>query len=208
MKKSIFCILIFFLVNIATYSQNKKYLFASLSFNDKVWALSNINTINKTLKISNSVLNTMDSLSNIDDKFYNKKIESGKYDAFRHLLWMYELSSEIGVKKARRIGNIYENYNAYLYKINPQSGYDKTSMVMDLYNNEVGIYLYLKYGKDNKLIINHIKQTIDKGYVKIISKNKEFKNLDKNNLIIEDINWKGKWENQRCLINSNNSICE
>ena len=30
----------------------------------------------------------------------------------------------------------------------------------------------------------------------------------KNNLIIEENQWKGKWENQRYLINSNSAICE
>ncbi len=207
MKKIIFFLgLLFFFFDI--FSQNKELFFQSLSLKDKVWVLGNFNTVYKSLNISNEVLITIDSLSKVDNTFYNKKIESGKYDAFRHLLWMYKLSSNIGVEKARRIGCMYENYNAYVYKINPQSGYDEASMNMDLYNNEVGIYLYLKHGKNNDLIFSYIRDRIDKGYVKIISKNKEFKNLDKNNLILEDKDWKGKWKNQRCLINSNKSLCE
>ena len=52
----------------------------------------NFSTIKKSLDISNSVLITMDSLSKKDKDFYNKNIEAGKYDAFRHVLWMYKLS--------------------------------------------------------------------------------------------------------------------
>ncbi len=207
MKKIFFLILLSLCITTPSFTQNKKLLFESLTLKDKVWSLCNINAIKKSLSESKDVLNIIDSLSIFDEKFYDKKIESGKCDAFRHLLWMYKLSSTIGVEKARRIGNMYENYNAYIYKINPQSGYDKASMDMDLYNNEVGIYLYLKYAK-NELIIDYIKQTIEEGYVKIVSKNKDFQNLDINNSVIENKNWKGKWENQRCLIDSNKSICE
>jgi hypothetical protein len=81
---------------------------------------------------------------------------------------------------------------------------------MDLYNNEVGIYLFLKQGEieNEEILFSSIKEIIEKGYVKIISKDKEYRNLDKNNLIIEEKEWKGKWENQRHLINSNSAICE
>ena len=123
---------------------------------------------------------------------------------------MYKLSENIGVEKARRIGNIYERYNEYIFKINPNSGYDLASMNMDLYNNEVGIYLFLKEGqnKNEEKLFLIIKEIIEKGYVKIVFKDKEYNNLDKNNLIIEENQWKGKWENQRYLINSNSAICE
>jgi hypothetical protein len=205
-----FLILFLFTSNFSLHSQNKKMLFESLSLKDKVWALKNINTIKKSLKISNTVLITIDSLSKKDKDFYNRNIESGKCDAFRHVLWMYKLSQNIGTEKARRIGKIYENYNEYVFKKNPNSGYDLASMNMDLYNNEVGIYLFLKQGEieNEEILFSSIKEIIEKGYVKIISKDKEYRNLDKNNLIIEEKEWKGKWENQRHLINSNSAICE
>ena len=84
------------------------------------------------------------------------------------------------------------------------------SMNMDLYNNEVGIYLFLKEGKkkNEEELFLIIKEIIKNGYVKIVFKDKEYNNLDKNNLIIEENQWKGKWENQRYLINSNSAICE
>lgn len=207
MKRAFFYFLLLLTFNVSL-SQDKKLLYSSLSLKDKLWVLTNFNSVKRAFDISKSVLITIDSLSKNDLSFYNKNIESGKCDAFRHLLWMYNLSSNIGVEKARRIGNIYENYNAYVYKVNPYSGYDKASMDMDLYNNEVGIYLFLKFGKDNNLITTYIKEAIENGYVKIIFKDKDFNNLDESNKIIETQNWKGKWENQRCLINSNKSICE
>lgn len=206
----IFLILFLFIINFSLHSQNKKMLFKSLSLKDKVWCLKNFHSIKKSLEISNTVLITMDSLSKNDKDFYNKNIESGKFDAFRHVLWMYKLSQNIGTEKARRIGKIYENYNEYVFKKNPNSGYDLASMNMDLYNNEVGIYLFLKQGEieNEEILFSSIKEIIEKGYVKIISKDKEYRNLDKNNLIIEENKWKGKWENQRYLINSNSAICE
>ncbi len=205
-----FLILFLFVLNISLYSQNKKMLFKSLSIKDKIWSLKNFSTIKKSLEVSNNVLIIMDSLSKKDKDFYNKNIEAGKYDAFRHVLWMYKLSENIGIEKARRIGEIYENYNEYVFKVNPNSGYDLASKNMDLYNNEVGIYLFLKEKTKEKeeIIFSSIKEIIEKGYVKIIFKDKEFRNLDKNNLIIEENQWKGKWENQRYLINSNSAICE
>lgn len=206
----IFLILFLFIINFSLHSQNKKMLFKSLSLKDKVWCLKNFHSIKKSLEISNTVLITMDSLSKNDKDFYNKNIESGKFDAFRHVLWLYKLSQNIGIEKARRVGQIYENYNQYVFKVNPDSGYDLASKNMDLYNNEVGIYLFLKEGEkqNEELIFSSIKEIIDKGYVKIVFKDKEYNNLDKNNLIIEENKWKGKWENQRYLINSNSAICE
>ena len=109
-------------------------LFKSLSLKDKVWCLKNFHSIKKSLEISNTVLITMDSLSKNDKDFYNKNIESGKFDAFRHVLWLYKLSQNIGIEKARRVGQIYENYNQYVFKVNPDSGYDLASKNMDLYN--------------------------------------------------------------------------
>ena len=205
-----FLFIFLFALNFSLYSQNKKMLFKSLSTKDKIWCFKNFNSIKKSLDISNSVLITMDNLSKNDKDFYNKNIEAGKYDAFRHVLWMYQLSENIGVEKARRIGNIYERYNEYIFKVNPNSGYDLASMNMDLYNNEVGIYLFLKEGqnKNEEKLFLIIKEIIEKGYVKIVFKDKEYNNLDKNNLIIEENQWKGKWENQRYLINSNSAICE
>lgn len=206
----IFLILFLFIINFSLHSQNKKMLFKSLSLKDKVWYLKNFHSIKKSLEISNTVLITMDSLSKNDKDFYNKNIESGKFDAFRHVLWLYKLSQNIGIEKARRVGQIYENYNQYVFKVNPDSGYDLASKNMDLYNNEVGIYLFLKEGEEQneELIFSSIKEIIYKGYVKIVFKDKEYNNLDKNNLIIKETQWKGKWENQRYLINSNSAICE
>lgn len=205
-----FLMLFLFASNFSLYSQNKKMLFKSLTLEDKVWVLKNFTTIKKSLKISTTVLITIDSLSKKDKDFYNRNIESGKCDAFRHVLWMYKLSENVGIEKARRIGKIYENYNKYVFKQNPNSGYDLASMNMDLYNNEVGIYLFLKEGKieNEEIIFSNIKKIIENGYVKIVSKDKEYRNLDKNNLIIEETEWKGKWENQRYLINSNSAVCE
>lgn len=197
-----FLIAIFLLPFCTVKSQNKKMLFKSLNPQNKIWAVTHIVQIKKALHVSEQVLNTMDSL--YAERIFATNTEGGHLDAFRHIYWMYSLSSEIGVENARRIGIIYEDYNRYVFDNQYNSSYDKAGRLMDEYNNEVGLYLYSKIGsKDKSIVLENIKNLIINGYAKIISKDKLLRSLDRNNEIIPDSLWKGKWENERCLINSN-----
>jgi hypothetical protein len=195
-------ILIFFLsLTSYSFSQNYKKIIKSLSFEDKVWVMKNYSSVKKAQKISQNVINTMDSLNK--EKFLGGNSEGGRFDAFRHVFWMYSLSKELGKEKARRIGKIYEKYNEYVFKTQTMSGYDKAGEDMDLFNNEVGINLSKENIVDS-LVFSRIEELILNGEVKIIKKNDKQESLDKDNNIIKDSVWKKSWQNDRVLINSNN----
>jgi glycosylphosphatidylinositol transamidase (GPIT) subunit GPI8 len=177
-------------------------LFKSIKFQDKIWVTANINNIKKALIVSNHVLVKMDSLYKTGN--FETNVEGSRYDAFRHIYWMYNLAKEIGIDKSRKIGLMYEDYNYYIFNIKPLSGYDLAGRTMDEYNNEVGLYLFSKIGKqETDEVFENIKDLISKGYVKIIAKDKNQNSLDKEGNVIKEEEWKSNWKNNRYLINSN-----
>ena len=202
-KYKIHILLFLFLVSFLSLSaQDQKMLIKSIKFQDKIWVTANINNIKKALIVSNHVLVKMDSLYKTGN--FETNVEGSRYDAFRHIYWMYSLAKEIGIDKSRKIGLMYEDYNYYIFNIKPLSGYDFAGRTMDEYNNEVGLYLFSKIGKqETEEVFENIKDLISKGYAKIIAKDKNQNSLDKNNKIIPEEQWKKEWKNNRYLINSN-----
>lgn len=185
-----------------TEAQNKKMILRSMSFKDKMWAVGNINSINKALEVSQQTLATMDSLRS-SGTFENIS-EGSRFDAFRHVFWMYSLASEIGVSKARRIGVIYENYNRYTYELYKGDGHDKAGRQMDEYNNEVGLHLFSKVGKrERSFVLDCVTDLISKGQVKIVAKDSLKRSLNRAGEVIPDSLWRKSWENERYLIDSN-----
>lgn len=202
-KYKIHILLFLFLVSFLSLSaQDQKMLIKSIKFQDKIWVTANINNIKKALILSNHVLVKMDSLYKTGN--FETNVEGSRYDAFRHIYWMYSLAKEIGIDKSRKIGLMYEDYNYYIFNIKPLSGYDLAGRTMDEYNNEVGLYLFSKIGKqETEEVFENIKDLISKGYAKIIARDKNKNSLDKNNKIIPEEQWKKEWKNNRYLINSN-----
>lgn len=202
-KYKIHILLFLFLVSFLSLSaQDQKMLIKSIKFQDKIWVTANINNIKKALIVSNHVLVKMDSLYKTGN--FETNVEGSRYDAFRHIYWMYSLAKEIGIDKSRKIGVIYEDYNEYVFLTKPLSGYDFAGRTMDEYNNEVGLSLFDKIGKQEKeIVIENIKDLISKGYVKIIAKDKNQNSLDKEGNVIKEEEWKSNWKNNRYLINSN-----
>lgn len=191
---------VFFIFNFNSFSQNRKEIIKSLSLKDKIWVMKNYSSIKKAYKISLDVLKTMDSLNR--ENFLGGNTEGGKFDAFRHIYWTYSLTKEIGEEKTRRVGEIYENYNRYIFNNIDYSGYDSVSMAMDLFNNDIGIEL----GKNkitDSLIFNEITNIIFSGKAKIVKKNTLEQSLDENDNVIPEEEWKKKWINNRKLVNSN-----
>lgn len=191
---------VFFVFNFNSFSQNRKEIIKSLSLKDKIWVMKNYSSIKKAYKISLDVLKTMDSLNR--ENFLGGNTEGGKFDAFRHIYWTYSLTREIGDEKTRRVGEIYENYNRYIFNNIAYSGYDSVSMTMDLFNNDIGIEL----GKNkitDSLIFNEITNIIFSGKAKIVKKNTLEQSLDENDNVIPEEEWKKKWINNRKLVNSN-----
>lgn len=191
---------VFFIFNFNSFSQNRKEIIKSLSLKDKIWVMKNYSSIKKAYKISLDVLKTMDSLNR--ENFLGGNTEGGKFDAFRHIYWTYSLTKEIGEEKTRRVGEIYENYNRYIFNNIDYSGYDSVSMAMDLFNNDIGIEL----GKNkitDSLIFNEITNIIFSGKAKVVKKNTLEQSLDENDNVIPEEEWKKKWINNRKLVNSN-----
>lgn len=198
------CVLILFVTFLQnSFSQNFSKIFCNLDFKDKVWVISKPCSSLKVKKISNEVIYLTNKISKSD--LINSKLSEQEIDAFRHISLMYKLSSQIGVEKARRFGNIYESYNKHIFFKNPNSGYDRAGEWMDKFNNEIGIYLYLKYGQiyEEKLI-QEIGYQIKKGNARMIKKDSIGNSLNVDNKIIESDIWIKNWVNDRVLIQTNN----
>lgn len=196
----IFFIIVFNGLNFVSFAQNTKEIINSMSVKDKFWAVKNYSSLKKAQKISFGVLSVMDSLNK--ENFLGGNKEGGVFDAFRHIYWMYSLSIEIGEKKARRVGEIYEKYNRYLFEKKGVLGYDSVGMSMDLFNNELGINLSNEQIADS-LIFNKIVDIIHLGKAKVVKKNTLQESLDKNNNPIPEDIWRKYWVNDRILVNSN-----
>ena len=81
---------------------------------------------------------------------------------------------------------------------------DQTAGEMDYWNNEVG----LEIGKQNQEIseselVKLVLRAILEGRCKIIRRDNKGAFLDCEGNIVTSSEWKGKWENRRCLIFSN-----
>ena len=198
------CVLILFVTFLQnSFSQNFSKIFCNLDFKDKVWVISKPCSSLKVKKISNEVIYLTNKISKSD--LINSKLSEQEIDAFRHISLMYKLSSQIGVEKARIFGNIYESYNKHIFFKNPNSGYDRAGEWMDKFNNEIGIYLYLKYGQiSEEKLIQEIGYQIKKGNARMIKKDSIGNSLNVDNKIIESDIWIKNWVNDRVLIQTNN----
>lgn len=159
----------------------------------------NYSSVIEAKRISLEVIATMDSL-NIKN-FLGGNSEGGLFDAFRHIYWMYCLANELGSSRAERLGEIYENYDKWLFDVKKQKDYDQAGMDMDLFNNHLGILLSDSLIADS-LVFNEIQNILNSGKAKVIKKNQNAESLDINGYIIPDSLWKNQWYNDRVLINS------
>jgi len=125
-------------------------------------------------------------------------------DAFRHAYWMAVLTSAIGERRSKKLGKAHEkgNYKDYK-KRRKEDGVipDKVSSEMDLYNNLIGIEIgkVTEITELKKVVIDAVKN----GKCKIIKINSLGNNLDCEENVIPVENLKGKWENEKCLVDSN-----
>lgn len=124
-------------------------------------------------------------------------------DAFRHTFWMAKLTQEIGWRRAKKLGKAHEkgNYKDYKkHRLEDGDLPDKVSSEMDLYNNNVGIEIGKKsVGFELK---NIVISTILQGKCKIIKTDSYGNFLDCEGNAIAPENLKGKWENEKCLVES------
>ena len=131
----------------------------------------------------------------------------GQVDAFRHSYWMSLLVKEMKYKKAIELGKAHEKGNYLDYKKgNKEEGIlpDKANCEMDLWNNEQGVKIGLKY---EHLTTDSLQQKIIEailtGQLKIIKKDSDGNPLDNENKIIPNDSLIGRWDNGKCLVPSN-----
>lgn len=194
----VYFLMTFLFLNLS--AQKFQKIYESMTFEDKLWVIKNHDKVLRAVDISKSVMKTMDSLDKVNFLGGNK--EGGIFDAFRHIYWMYNLSSEVGEECARKVGEIYEGYGEYIFKTTEMSGYDSVGRQMDLFNNEIGINL-AKQSIKKRLVFSEIRKIIKLGKAKIVKKNQNGEDLDINGEIIPTEEWKKLWNNRRVLVNSN-----
>lgn len=198
--KNIFIFLLTLLSILKISAQDFQKIFESMSFKDKVWVIKNYDCVLQVMDISMEVMQVMDSLDK--EKYLGGNSEGGKFDAMRHIFWMWSLTNEVGEECSRKLGQIYENYGEYVFYTKELSGYDSVGKQMDLFNNELGISLSQRQ-ISKELIFREIEEILNRGEAKVIKKNQNGESLDVKDKIILENEWKSNWNNRRVLVNSN-----
>ncbi|CAM1338949.1 DUF6973 domain-containing protein [Tenacibaculum aestuarii] len=198
-------LLVFLLIGVSSYTQSNWQEFGKLSSPKKKWVLLHPFKAKQALIVSREALRVSDSIrvSPLLDGDYS----GGKVDAFRHAFWMALLQQEIGKNAARSLGRTHEKENYQTFKKQQlEDGIvpDEISSEMDLFNNEIGLSLSEENGKLPKNgLIYRVINAIHQGKLKVIKKDPKGNFLTCDDKIISDESLKGKWKNNKCLINSN-----
>ncbi len=193
---------LFFLLILDVSAQKSKVKkFKQLSSPEKCWVICHPFVAKKALKITEEARKVTKSV--MQEKLLSGNGNSGQIDAFRHAFWMASLTHEIGWKRAKKLGKAHEKGNYKTYKKGElEDGVlpDKAASDMDFFNNGVGIKIgrmtdtfEFKY-----LVIEAVKE----GRCKIIKKDEVGNFLNCDGSIIPEEHLKGKWENEKCLVNS------
>ncbi len=184
---------------------NKIQKFRKLYYPEKIWIITHPFLIFKTMRISETVQKIAKEMEKDND--LDKDGNGGALDAFRHAFWMASLSQKIRKRAVRKLGIAHEKGNKIDFekrKLEDGTIPDKISSEMDLKNNEIGIEIgYKNKNKTKEELIILIKDAVFYGKLWKIKKNKNGSFLDKNNKIINKNELKGKWENNKVLIKTN-----
>ena len=135
-----FNFLLLLLVISSSLFAQEKINFDNLSKGEKHWALWHPFAAKKAKKIIPLV--RAEVRKKIEEGKIDSLIHGGQADAYRHALWMALTAKKIGVKKARRIGQLHEQRNKeafYKSEVEDGSLQDSISCLMDLQNNDLGI---------------------------------------------------------------------
>lgn len=202
LKKLLFLVL---LLPFYTTAQSNWQQFKKLQGAQKTWVLLHPFKAKKAFIVSREASRVSDSLR--VSPLLDGDHAGGQVDAFRHAFWMALLQQEIGENAARSLGKAHEKDNYKTYKDRKlEDGVipDQISSEMDLFNNEIGLTLSRK--DDNlpkKGLIYRVINAILQGKLKIIKKDKKGAFLTCNDEVIPKKRLFGKWENNKCLVNSN-----
>lgn len=128
----------------------------------------------------------------------------GQVDAFRHLCWMYLVAQKIGRKPALKLGRAHERGNKQQFKrkkYNARNPPDRASMVMDLYNNQIGVAIEQHAVYESGDIVKYISGLITNGTARRIRKDEAGNSLGLHGFRV--LEWEGRWENGRVVVPSN-----
>jgi len=202
LTKLLFLVLLF---PFYTNAQSNWQQFKKLQGAQKTWVLLHPFKAKRAFIVSREASRVSDSLR--ASPLLDGDHAGGQVDAFRHAFWMALLRQQIGENAARSLGKAHEKDNYKTYKERKlEDGVvpDKISSEMDLFNNEVGLTLSRK---DNNLpkngLMYRVINTILQGKLKIIKKDKNGNFLTCNDEVIPKKTLAEKWENNKCLVNSN-----
>ena len=214
MKKIILWIIIFLLfIEHYSYSQKPHYckVFKSLSRPEKCWVITHPFIAKKSYLIAQKAIKASDSLKRTP--VLDNDGDGGQVDAFRHTYWMALLTQHINAHKAFRLGKAHEKGNYIDFKkhrTEEGSLPDKISSDMDLRNNLKGIQIgkklkaqSSKFKTNTHIIQKAIIDSILKGKMVMIRKNRRGEFLDDKGNIISPDSLKGKWKNNKSLVPSN-----
>ena len=198
-------VLLFFTVSISVNAQSKFKSFFDLSCPKKVWVLLHPFKAVKSLEISKEANRVTDSIKKTN--LLDGDASGGQVDAFRHTYWMARLHQEIGKRAAFSLGKFHEKENYLTYKKRKlENGVvpDKISSEMDLHNKNEGLKLISKGNKvSEKGLIYRVVNAIQSGKFTIIKKDKKGNFLTCDGRVVSKEELKGKWENNKCLVASN-----
>lgn len=186
------------------YSQSKLKSFKKLSCPEKWWVIWHPFVAKKAFNVTQIARTKTDSIK--QNNILKGNGNGGQVDAFRHTFWMAKLTNEIGWRKANKLGEAHEkgNYKDYKKRILEDGVIpDKVSSEMDFFNNAVGVEL----GKTtSENIAQKVVVLVKEGKCKIIKTDAQDNYLGCNGNVLLEESLKGKWENDKCLIWSNEII--
>lgn len=204
-KKNLFLVTV--LVVMSTNAQSGFSSFFKLSPPKRAWVFFHPFKAKKSLQISKETNKVSDSIAKTNVLDGDKS--GGQVDAFRHAYWLARLSQEIGERAARSLGKAHEKENYLAFKKSAlEDGIvpDEISSEMDLHNNEQGLKIISENNSlSRKALIDKIVTAIQEGKMKIIKKDKKGNFLTCKGAKIDKKTLKGKWKNNKCLVNSNNT---
>ena len=203
MKKFIFLLILLFLMESCSSRLHQSY--AKLSPPEKSWVIFHPFKASTAYAISKEVENIKDSIANQD--IIGNDNNGGHLDAFKHSYWMARMSQKIGKRAAFSLGKAHEKGNYQTYKKRQfEDGIlpDKQSSDMDLFNNQVGVYIGKEFKSLSKnTLIKIVIDSIDDGKMRILLKDQNGNFLDCQHRIIPKDSLKHKWDTKKCLVSSN-----
>lgn len=194
--------MILFVLN--AHAQSKVGTFFTLSSPEKCWIIFHPFKAKEAFEITKTTLQKTDSLAK---EHILTDLNGGKLDAFKHSFWLASLSQKIGKKAALKLGKAHEKGNYKTFKKNQlEDGFlpDQKSSEMDLFNNDIGAQI----GDENKILsrnelVDLILAEIQNGKMKVLYKDDMGNFLTCNEEVIPLDSLQGKWENEKCMVFSN-----